>query len=300
MNNEKRYVATIGFFDGVHRGHCHLIDQVCRLAKERSLLSAVITFPLHPRKVVQPAFVPELLTLSSEKQHLLQTTGIDAIWLLPFTKELAALSARAFMQLLHDTYRVDALVIGYDHRFGHNRAEGFDDYVRYGRELGVEVVPATAYPACEVSSSVIRRMLNEGDVSEAARLLGYDYFVEGTVVGGHRVGREIGYPTANIQPLEAEKLIPADGVYAVRVVVDGKEHGGMLSIGRRPTLNNGTDRSIEVHIFDFEQDVYHQTLRLSFIQYLRPVQSFASLEELTCQLRSDEQQARALLKNEKR
>lgn len=296
MNNETRYVATIGFFDGVHRGHCHLIDQVRRLAQERSLLSAVITFPLHPRKVVQPAFVPELLTLCAEKKQLLQATGIDAIWSLPFTKELAALSARAFMQMLHDTYRVDALVIGYDHRFGHNRAEGFDDYVRYGRELGMEVVPATAYPACEVSSSAIRRLLNAGDVAFASQLLGYHYFVEGVVVDGHRVGREIGYPTANIRPLEADKLIPADGVYAVRVVVDDKEHDGMLSIGRRPTLNNGTDRSIEVHIFDFEQDVYHQTLRLSFVAHLRPVQSFASIEELIQQLRLDEQHARTLLK----
>ena len=300
MSNETRYVATIGFFDGVHRGHRHLIEQVRTAAAQRSLSSAVITFPVHPRKVMQSAFQPQLLTSAIEKQQLLAATGIDAVWMMPFTPELSALSARSFMQVLRDEYRVAALVIGYDHRFGHNRTEGFDDYVRYGRELGMEVLPATVYPKCVVSSSDIRKLLGKGDVSAASRLLDYPYFLEGEVVGGHRVGREIGYPTANIRPTDADKLIPADGVYAVRVMVDGQVHGGMLSIGRRPTLNNGTDRSIEVHIFDFEQDVYHQTLRLSFVQYLRPVHSFPSIEALINQLSQDEQQTRALLKNEKR
>lgn len=293
-------VATIGFFDGVHRGHRFLIEQVRRAAAERGLASSVITFPVHPRRVMQSGFRPELLTTCEEKVALLADTGIDCCIMLPFTPELARLSARQFMSVLKEKYRIQALVVGHDHRFGHNRSEGFDDYVRYGKELGMEVLLARAYfinneKEITVSSSVIRRLLREGDVSMAAEYLGYEYFIEGTVVGGYRVGRKIGFPTANLRVNDSDKLIPSDGVYAVRVRLDEEEYGGMLSIGYRPTLNNGLDRSIEVHIFHFVGDIYGQPMRISFVRHTRSELKFDTTDQLIAQLHEDEAEIKAIL-----
>lgn len=290
-------VATIGFFDGVHRGHRFLIEQVCKAAAARGLASSVITFPVHPRKVMQPGFHPELLTTCDEKVALLAGTGVDYCVMLDFTLDLARLSAKQFMATLKQDYQVQALVIGYDHRFGHNRSEGFDDYVRYGRELGMEVILAQAYStdAMTVSSSAVRRLLLEGNVSEAANCLGYHFFLNGTVVNGYHVGRKIGFPTANLCVNDSEKLVPADGVYAVYVFLGEKKHTGMLSIGYRPTLNNGIDRSIEVHIFNFDADIYDQPMRLSFVRRTRPELKFDSIDELIAQLHKDEAEITAIL-----
>ena len=290
-------VATIGFFDGVHRGHRFLIEQVCKAAAARGLASSVITFPVHPRKVMQPGFHPELLTTCDEKVALLASTGVDYCVMLDFTLDLARLSAKQFMAALKQDYQVQALVIGYDHRFGHNRSEGFDDYVRYGRELGMEVILAQAYStdAMTVSSSAVRRLLLEGNVSEAANCLGYHFFLTGTVVNGYHVGRKIGFPTANLCVNDSEKLVPADGVYAVYVFLGEKKHTGMLSIGYRPTLNNGIDRSIEVHIFNFDADIYDQPMRLSFVRRTRPELKFDSIDELIAQLHKDEAEITAIL-----
>lgn len=291
-------VATIGFFDGVHRGHRYLIEQVCEVARVRGYEPTVVTFPIHPRKVMQSDFTPCLLTACEEKQHLLSKTGITHCIMLPFTRELAGLSAFQFMRLLQTTYNVRVLVIGHDHRFGHKRTESFDDYERYGHELGIEVLRARAYPYNDttfVSSSLIRKMLLSGNVEEAAGLLGYTYFIEGVVVGGYRIGRRIGFPTANIALVEQDKLVPDNGVYAVRICLDGCEYGGMLSIGTRPTLENDGERSIEVHIFDFQGDIYDRQLRISFLKRTRGEQKFSSLEELKAQLHRDEVQIRTYL-----
>ena len=197
------------------------------------------------------------------------------------------------MQLLYDKYKVRMLVIGYDHRFGHNRAETFEDYCRYGRELGIHIMQATAYTQEQdkVSSSAIRRALLSGDVMTAKKYLGYNYFLEGTVVGGYQVGRKIGFPTANLRVDFLNKLIPSVGVYAVLVHVAGKQWKGILNIGHRPTINNGTDISIEVHILDFEGDIYHQKMRIEFIQFLRPEMKFNSVDELVLQIQKDKEEA---------
>ena len=304
-------VATIGFFDGVHRGHRYLIEQVVEAARARGFGSAVVTFPVHPRRVMQPDFSPRLLTTEAEKLELLSATGVDRCILLPFTAGLAALSAAEFMALLRDSYGVRVLVVGHDHRFGHNRTEGFADYVRHGEALDMEVLLARAYhyyigtPAerecqpCDgaVCSSLVRSLVTEGRVSRAAEMLGYDYFLQGKVVGGYRVGRTLGFPTANLRVDDPEKLIPADGVYAVRVRLMGREYGGMLSIGMRPTLANGTERSIEVHIFDFHDDAYDQPLRISFVKRTRDELKFADIQSLKQQLAQDEAEIRKLLLN---
>ncbi|MDR0989600.1 MAG: riboflavin biosynthesis protein RibF [Prevotellaceae bacterium] len=298
------FVATIGFFDGVHRGHRYLIRQVQQAAAERGYRSAVVTFPVAPQKVLHPELLFPLLTTAQEKLRLLMQTGLDDCFVLDFTPRLAALSAREFMTMLRDHYHVRVLVIGYDHRFGHRRSEGFEDYVRYARELQMEVLPAgmlnlqTATRSERVKaigSSDIRRLLSEGNVGQAAAGLGYFYFLEGTVVGGYRIGRTIGYPTANIRVDCPDKLVPASGVYAVRVRLKDTSYGGMLYIGNRPTLNNGPERSIEVNIFHFRETIYDQPIRITFVQYIRADRRFESMEALAPQLKEDEQKVKEVL-----
>lgn len=283
-------VATIGFFDGVHGGHRFLIRQVCEAARERSLSSLLITFPQHPLMVMQASYQPRLLSTFGEKCSLLASTGVDACVALPFTAGLAALSAREFMQqVLRDQLQVRTLVIGYDHRFGHNRTEGFDDYVRYGQEMGIEVVRAEAFlmDGAKVSSSAVRALLDAGEVDKAARCLGYTYSLEGRVTAGQQIGRTLGFPTANLQVTDSCKLIPADGVYAVRVRVGEHIYKGMLNIGCRPTIDDDTHRTIEVHLFHFTGDLYGRLLRVEFLRRIRGEQKFDSREALARQLQQD-------------
>ena len=291
-------VATIGFFDGVHLGHRFLIQQVKVAATQTGWQSSIITFPVHPRQIIQSEFQPQLLSSPEEKIELLASTGVDNCILLPFTRELSQLTAYEFMQLLYDKYKVRMLVIGYDHRFGHNRAETFEDYCRYGRELGIHIMQASAYTQEQdkVSSSAIRRALQTGDIRTATKFLGYHYYLEGTVVDGYKVGRKIGFPTANLRVDFPNKLIPSIGVYAVYVYVNGEKHKGMLNIGYRPTINNGTDLSIEVHILDFQGDIYHQKMRIEFIDFLRPEEKFNSVDELILQMQKDKEDTIRVLK----
>lgn len=284
-------VATIGFFDGVHLGHRFLIRQVKMAASQCGWCSSIITFSVHPRQVIQSEYQPQLLSSPEEKIELLASTEVDNCILLPFTHELSMLTAREFMQLLYENYKVRMLVIGYDHRFGHNRAETFEDYCRYGQELGIHIIQATAYTQEQdkISSSAIRRSLLSGNISTAKKYLGYNYFLEGTIVDGYKVGRKIGFPTANLRIDFPHKLIPSVGVYAVCVSVNGQDYKGMLNIGHRPTLNNGNDLSIEVHILDFQGDIYNQKMRIEFIEFLRPEMKFNSVDELILQIQKDKE-----------
>lgn len=298
-------VATIGFFDGVHRGHRFLIRQLTRYAVGHDLASLLVTFRTHPRQVMQAAYQPQLLTTYDEKCAQLATTGADCCLTLDFTTALAALSARRFMaEILKEKLFVKVLIIGYDHRFGHDRSEGFAEYVEYGRELGMEVVRADAFAMSEVnvSSSMVRACLAEGEVGMAARCLTRPYEITGRVVHGFHVGHELGFPTANIQVEDAQKLIPKNGVYAVWVKgkTGGEEHvwGGMLNIGLRPTMENGENRTIEVHLLDFAGDLYGCRLTLSFVWRLRDERKFRNKGELVHQLREDEAMVRMILNKE--
>ena len=292
-------VATIGFFDGVHAGHRFLIEQVKAVAAARGMRSALITFPVHPRKVMKADYHPELLTTLDEKKTLLSETGVDYCIMLDFTPAISQLTAREFMtDILKKRYRVEALVIGYDHRFGHNRSEGFEEYCRYGEEIGMQVVLARAYiyDGLHISSSVIRDYLHLGDVVMANRCLGYEYFLDGVVVGGYQVGRKIGFPTANLSVDDPDKLVPADGVYAVHVSLDGRVYAGMLNIGHRPTLDNGMNRSIEVHILHFHSDIYDKSIRISFVQRIRSEMKFDGIDALVGQLHKDAATVETLLR----
>ena len=293
-------VATIGFFDGVHQGHRFLIEQVKGIAAEEGLRSALITFPVHPRKVMQKDYQPQLLSTPKEKAELLASTGADYCVMLEFTSRLAQLSAKEFMEdILKKRLNVRTLVIGYDHRFGHNRSEGFEDYCRYGEEIGMKVIRAEAcvIDGINVSSSVVRHFLQNGEMEKANKCLGYEYYLDGTVVDGYKVGRTIGFPTANLKVEDPDKLVPADGVYAVKVTVAGQEYFGMLSIGLRPTINNGTNRSIEVNIFDFSSNIYDKFIRITFVEYTRSELKFDSLDALIGQLHEDEKIIREIFKN---
>lgn len=294
-------VATIGFFDGVHIGHRHLIDQVCRVAGEHGLASMLVTFPVHPRKVMQTSYRPQLLTTFEEKCALLEKTGVDYCVAMPFTPQLAALTAYEFMQMMYERLHVRMLVIGYDHRFGHNRSEDFTDYCRYGEKLGMKVVRADACikGGVHVSSSVIRLLLCEGEVRMAAQCLGYDYFITGSVTGGHRIGRTLGYPTANLQVEEADKLIPADGVYAARAWVEGVPYKAMVNIGLRPTIGAEEERTIEAHILHYDGNLYGRMLRLEFVTRIRDEHKFADREALSARLRQDAEETERVFKSEK-
>lgn len=298
MSNSRACVATIGFFDGVHRGHQFLIRRVKELAAERGIQSVVITFPRHPREVMQPGFHVDLLSTPAEKRAMLRAQGVNHVVELPFSEELSRLSAREFMvEVLQKRLHVEVLVIGYDHRFGHNRSEGFEDYQRYGREIGMDVVHAEAcvVDGVTVSSSVIRSFLKGGEVAIASRCLGYRYYLDGTVVKGFHVGHKLGFPTANLKVNDPNKLVPADGVYAVWVRVDEHTYGGMLNIGFRPTLDNGHERTIETYILHFAGDVYGRPIRLTFVQRIRNEQKFDSLEELQHQLQTDAEEVEHML-----
>ncbi len=305
----KPCVATIGFFDGVHTGHRYLIQQVKEIAMANKLHSALVTFPVHPRKVMNKSFRPELLTTPEEKNILLDSTGVDYCLMLDFTQEISRLTAKEFMTyILKERYQVKFLVIGYDHRFGHNRSEGFEDYVRYGKSIGIEVIRANASTNHNiignssigpVSSSLIRKLLHQGEVDTASRCLGYDYFLNGIVVSGHQIGRQIGFPTANLSVDNPDKLIPSDGVYAVWVHLNEKTYMGMLSIGVRPTINNGTNRTIEVNILHFHSDIYDQSIKLTFVKRMRPELKYDTIDKLIDQLYEDAKQTEAILLDKK-
>ncbi len=290
----KPCVATIGFFDGVHLGHRHLIEAVRKEAEQQGLESTVVTFDRHPRQVVSTDFHPCLLSTQEEKLLLLDKTGINNCVVLPFDKEMASLSAREFMQtILADSLLTKVLFTGYDHRFGHNRSEGFADYERYGREMGMEVRRGDPFvlEGVSVSSSVVRSLLSEGEVGLASRCLGYHYTLRGHVVDGEHIGTTIGFPTANLEVDDANKLLPADGVYAVKVSIPCVSYIGpaMLNIGTRPTFN-GKRRTIEAHIFNFSENIYGRSIDVAFLAKIRGERKFNSASALAEQLKKDKEE----------
>lgn len=292
--------ATIGFFDGVHLGHRFLINELKEVARLRNRPSAVITFPEHPRAVLHADYQPKLLNSFDEKITQLATTGVDYCIVLPFTPNLSLLSAKEFItSILKEKLHIETLLIGYDHKFGHNRSDSFEQYVDYGSACGIEVVQASVFDEGKtaVSSSEIRNLLIQGNVEKARHLLTYSYRIKGTIISGHKVGRTIGFPTANIQIDEPFKIVPGTGIYAVCALIRGTRYKGMLYIGNRPTLNNGAQISIEVNIFDFEADLYKQEIEVFFEYYIRSDVKFNGLEALRNQLANDREVALALLAN---
>lgn len=295
-------VATIGVFDGVHRGHQRLIRMVVEQARVSGLSSMVITFDRQPRQLFDASFHPQVLTTLEEKEIAISQMGIDYLVVLPFTKSIAGLTAFDFMQqILCEKLHAGILITGYDNRFGHNRAEGFDDYVRYGEQMGMQVMRGDAEMMDDgsqaVSSSVIRQLLEEGKVELMPQYLTRPYELTGKVMPGEHIGHQLGFPTANLEPLCADKLIPAPGVYAVWATVDknSEKKAAMMNIGTRPTFE-GRHQTLEVNILDFYGDLYGETVSISFIRRLREERRFDTPEALIAQLQKDKKQVIDILK----
>ncbi len=295
-------VATIGVFDGVHAGHQQVINRVVSDAKFHHLASMVITFDRHPRQLFDPQFRPQLLTTQQEKEQEIERLGVDFLVVLPFTKEMAALSARDFMaQILKERLNVKMLQVGYDNRFGHDSTEGIDDYRRYGDELGIMVYKGIRLdfqgyhvPVC--SSNIRSLIAEEGEVDTANMFLGRNYELSGKVMPGEHIGHQLGFPTANLEPDDPFKVIPASGVYGVWATVGDSQKPlpAMMNIGTRPTFD-GRNRTLEVNIFDFDGDLYGQTVRISFLFRLREERKFESPEALVAQLQKDKEQVLYIL-----
>lgn len=286
------FVATIGFFDGVHKGHQFLLNHLKEEAKKKGKKSLVISFERHPKTVVTGKYVPQLLTSNSEKIELFESLGIDSCILLDFNHEMAQLTAYEFLkQIISEQLGVHTLLIGYDNRFGKNREETFDDYIRYGKELGINIVPIGSYVKnnTHISSTVIRKLLFEGRIEEANKLMNKPFCISGKVIEGEKLGRKIGFPTANLELTEKYKIIPAHAVYAIQVKVGEAVYKGMLNIGNRPTVSNGSKTSIEVHILNFDQSIYQQEIKLIFIKKIRDEIKFNSINKLIAQLEKDKE-----------
>ena len=294
----KGAVITVGTFDGVHRGHRDVVERLVARSRSLKIPSVLVTFEPHPLEIVNPAAAPQLLTTHYEKLEVLTETGIDYVAVLPFTSELAAFSAEDFVELvLRRRFRLRELLIGYDHGFGRQRAGNVDVLRTLGERDGfkVEVVDAVVTPdGHSVSSTSIRRAVAGGDLDRACAGLGRPYSVSGRVIQGAQRGRTIGFPTLNLGPPPARKLLPPEGVYAVRVQTPRGPVGGMMNLGPRPTFGDAAT-SLEAHLFDTNGDFYGTDVRIDFVKRLRETRKFASAEQLKAQLQHDERDARNAL-----
>ncbi len=282
-------VLATGFFDGVHTGHRLVIRELVRSANERGVESVVVTFWPHPRNVLQDdARNLRLLTSLEEKKLQLSALGVDWIEVLTFSRDFSQHTTAEYLRdIVRGRFGASAIVLGYDNRIGNDNLSTLET-ASIARGLGMEVIHVPR--GLDVSSTKIRTALSEGRVEDANAMLGYSYSLHGVVVAGNRLGRTIGFPTANMQLYEPLKLIPCDGVYAVEVETLGKRFKGMCNIGVRPTVSSGEYRTVETHIFDFEEDIYGLDIRLSFIRKIRDERPFPSLEALRQQLSQDKQE----------
>ncbi len=283
-------VATIGTFDGVHIGHRTILERLKDAARKREGESVLISFHPHPRLVLFPENNPlKLLQSLDEKIALLDEFGLDKLLLIPFTKEFSRIPSHRFIrEVLVETLEIDHIIIGYDHRFGKNRTGGLEELETYAEDWGytVEEIPAQSIDEAKVSSTKIRKALQEGDVQTAEKYLGYPYSFAGKVIHGEKMGRKLGYPTANLEPSDPLKVIPGIGVYLVKVQVDERWFYGMMSIGVKPTMGEFAQTQ-EVFLFDFDEDIYGEEIRVHFLEYLRGEKKFKSLTELIVAMDAD-------------
>ena len=291
-------VVATGFFDGVHVGHRLVIKQLTEAAAVRGDESMVMTFWPHPRNVLQKeARTLRLLTTLQEKKQMLMDLGVDHVEVLPFTKDFSAMTTEEYLRMLMERFGAKTILLGYDNRVGSD-AKDSDQVARIAEDLGLEVIRTDMVPSVEgyaVSSTKIRQQLEAGDVQSAAAMLGYEYTLHGVVVAGNRVGRTIGFPTANMQLYEPLKLVPGNGVYFVSVETVGRQLYGMCNIGHRPTVGSGNARTIETNIFGFDEDIYGLDIKLTFLAKIRDEVRFDSLEDLKTQLENDRETSLVIL-----
>lgn len=299
FTSEKPVVVTIGTFDGVHIGHQEIIRQLVENAQQNHLESVILTFFPHPRRVLQKGNSFKLLTSLDEKVALLEATGLDHLIIQPFTKEFSRLTALEFARdILVNKLNTKTLVIGYDHHFGRNREGNFEQLQEYGETYGFDVceIAAQDIENVAVSSTKIRTALEKGEIEKANTYLGFKFMLSGSVVAGKALGRQFNYPTINLRVKETYKLIPLSGVYIVTTTLKNQPFFGIMNIGNRPTLN-GRSKTIEIHLFDFEGNLYGHDFEVSLLKRLRDEQKFDSVEELFAQIKKDEKIARELIQS---
>ena len=292
FQSTKKTIITIGTFDGVHIGHQKIVEKLIENAKNRNAESAILTFFPHPRMVLQDQTEIRLLNTIDERISLLEKKGLDNLIIHPFDKAFSRLTAEEFVKdILVDQLKIEKIVIGYDHRFGRNRTANIDDLIEFGEKYNFEVeqISAQEIQEASVSSTKIRTALEEGNIALANQYLGYSYFLTGVVKEGKKLGRTIGFPTANLKIEENYKLIPKQGVYIIESNLNGKKAYGMMNVGTNPTFDEGL-LSIEIHFLDFNADLYDQKIQISLLKYLRAEQKFASVALLKTQLNIDKNQ----------
>ncbi|NNE02209.1 MAG: bifunctional riboflavin kinase/FAD synthetase [Eudoraea sp.] len=284
-------VITIGTFDGVHIGHRKILERLINDAKETNRVATVLTFFPHPRMVLQKDSDIKLLNTIDEKIQILERLGLDYLVVQPFTKDFSRLSATEFVRdILVNSLHTRKVIIGYDHRFGRNRTANITDLIAFGAalEFEVEEIPAQEIEEVSVSSTKIRQALQDGDVKTANKYLGYSYMLTGVVVRGKGLGKNLDFPTANLHIKESYKLIPRNGVYAIKSTLENKTVYGMMNIGFNPTVK-GEDRSIEVHFFEYNKDLYDQSIQVDILDWIREEHKFDSLQDLKTQLNKDKE-----------
>lgn len=286
-------VITIGTFDGVHIGHLKILNKIINHAKSTALKSSVLTFFPHPRMVLQKDTNIKLLNTIDEKITILEKLGLDVLIIHPFTREFSRLTATEFVRdILVNTLNIKKVIIGYDHRFGRNRTANISDLITFGSTYNftVDEIPAQEIDDVSVSSTKIRKALEDGDIETANSYLGYEYMLTGTIIKGKGIGKQLGYPTANLYIAEDYKLIPKNGAYVVNSSIADKTIYGMMNIGYNPTVN-GTEKSIEINFFDFDADLYHQKIQINILVRLRDEHKFESIEALKAQLAKDKEKS---------
>lgn len=295
----KRPVLTIGTFDGVHRGHRALIDCVKEIAEKVKGNSVIVTFHPHPRQIVYPRdHELRILTTLEEKIRLMDEVGVDHLVIVPFTIEFSHLSAEEYItQFLVAKFSPHTIVVGYDHQFGRNRTGNVRLLLDYGRryKFNVEEVSAELMHDMTISSTKIRNAISVGDMELAEEYLSYNYRINGEVVHGLKIGNQIGFPTANLKIKNPLKLLPPNGIYAVKVHYEGKTYDGMLYIGTRSTVSENGEVTIEVNIFNFNQSLYGEEISIEFISFIRNDEKFNSIDELRTQLLEDKETTESIL-----
>ena len=289
FNSNKKTIVTIGTFDGVHIGHQKIIEKLIQESKSSDSESLILTFFPHPRMVLHETSSIKLLNTINEKSSLLEKMGLDNLVIHPFDKEFSNLSAEEFVKtILVDLFNVQKIIIGYDHRFGKNRAANIENLIEFGEKYGFEVeqISAQEIDSVSVSSTKIRVAITNGNMAVANEFLGYDYLLSGKIIQGKQLGRTIGFPTANLKIKENYKLIPKIGVYIVKSILQEKTVFGIMNIGLNPTVN-GEDLSIEVHFLDFDSDIYDTEITVSVIERIRDEQKFTSIDILKSQIQKD-------------
>ena len=302
FTSKKKTIVTIGTFDGVHVGHKKILEKIIQNTNNSDYESLVLTFFPHPRTVLQTATEMKQLNTIDEKSNLIEKAGIDNLVIHPFDKDFSQLTAEEFAQkVLVSTFNVKKIVIGYDHRFGRNRTANIDDLIAFGNKYNFEVEQISAEELNEVavSSTKIRNALSEGNIELANSFLGYNYSIKGSVVQGKQLGRTIGFPTANVRVNEDYKLIPKSGVYVVKCKIENQSYFGMMNIGTNPTVEDTNKaQKLEVNIFDFDDDIYNETITVSILKRIRSEQKFDSLEALKNQIALDKQSSLSFINKE--